>query len=210
MKNFGLTTVARASALALGVTSTSHGAIVVFTSQAAFNAAILSPGVDDFYGLNTTAATPGPLNRFAGPYSYTASSTDVFYGAGTAANPSLSTGRATSTITFRNFASGVVGLGGNFFGTNFAGAFAPGSVTLTATDGSGSVTQTIAFPQVFEFLGFVSTGPLTSVTLSAVQPVTGEFLWPTADNLTLALVIPAPSVLATLGLCGAFALRRQR
>lgn len=183
-----------AAVLTAALASPSQAAITIYTSQAAFLAAVTTPGVDTFETLSITGSTPSPITRTAGTYGYTASaSTSSFFGAGTNADHWLSTNLATDSITFSSFTGGVRALGGLFFGSDISGLFAAGSVTLTATDASGSVTQTITNATTSSFLGFVSTGPLTSVTISAVQPATP--LWPTVNNLTLAgAATPTPGV----------------
>lgn len=175
-----------AAVAAAGLSGTAQAAITVYTSQAAYLAAVGASGVDTFDNLSITASTPSPITRTAGAFGYTAAvSTTSFFGAGSTADRWLSTNTATDTITFSAFTGGVSAFGGLFFGSDIAGAFAPGSITLTATDASGTVTQTITGATTSSFLGFVSTGPLLSATVTSVQPTTG-FLWPTVNNLTLA------------------------
>jgi hypothetical protein len=218
-----------AMAALVATAGASQAAITVYTSLVAFNAATSAQGTDTYTGLSITASTPSPITRSAGAYSYTAdaSPAGTFFGAGTSANPWLSTNTATDTITFNAFTAGVAAVGGNFFGSNISGLFLSGNVVLTATDGSGSITQTIAGATTSSFLGFVSTGSMTSLTLCAVQPSLGRcatpadavvapFLWPTVDNLVLAkavVAIPEPStyamLLAGLGAVG-FVARRRR
>ncbi|WP_311959270.1 hypothetical protein, partial [Acinetobacter baumannii] len=104
-------------------------ALVVHTSQADFLAATSSTGTDTFDGFLTTGPTQGPLNRAAGSYSYTANvSTTSFFGAGTPANPWLSTNTASDSITFTNFSGGAQAIGANFFGSDILGQFALGSI----------------------------------------------------------------------------------
>lgn len=201
-----------AAAALLAVAGASHATITVFTSQAAFLAAVSAPGVDTFNDLALTSV-PSPIVRNAGAYGYTGTvSTTSFFNAGTTADVWLSTNTATDTITFNTFTGGVSAAGGNFFGSDINGAFLAGNLTLTATDASGTITQTLTNATTTGFLGFVSTGALTSITITSVQPVSG-FLWPTVNNLTLATAVPEVQtyamMLAGLGLMGFMARRRR-
>ena len=201
-----------------------QAAITVYTSLTAFTAAVGTTGTDDYTGFAVAAGTSSPIVRSAGTFSYTATvDPTVFYGAGTTGNPWLSTLTATDTITFNGFTAGVVAAGGNFFGSDILGSFLVGGMTLTATDASGSVSQTIANTSTAGFLGFVSTGALLSLKLCAVQvtinacgnsATLAPFVWPTADNLILASAAPVPEpetyamLLAGLGALAFMARRR--
>jgi hypothetical protein len=205
-----------ALAALLATAGVAQATIVVYTTQASFNAATSAQGVDTFTGLSITGSTPSPITRTAGAYTYTgAVTTTSFFGAGTTANPWLSTNTATDTMTFNTFLGGVQAVGGDFFGSDITGAFLAGDITITATDASGTVTQTIVGATTTSFLGFVSNGAMSSLTVTSVQPASG-FLWPTLDNLTLAkavVAVPEPEtyamMLAGLGLVGFFARRRR-
>jgi PEP-CTERM motif len=180
-----------------------HAQFTVYTSLASFLAAVGANGTDTYTGFSITGTTASPITRTAGAYSYTASTPSNFFGAGTVANPWLSTNVATDAITFTGFTSTVRAIGGNFFGSNISGVFQAGNVTLTATNASGSMVQTLINANTSTFLGFVSTSAITSLVLAAVQPDAG-FLWPTVDNLILAeakpgSVVPEPSTYALLG-----------
>jgi hypothetical protein len=179
--------------------------ITVYTSQADFLAAVSAPGVDTFDDL---AVEPygDTLARTAGTYSYSAFAATGLWGAGGAGDYWLSTNRGTDPIVFSGFSGGVSAFGGNFFGSDVLGEYALGNLQLTASDGSvlsynlnGATTTT--------FLGFVSSTPLSSVTLST-DGTTG--LWPTANNVVLA--VPEPStyamLLAGLGFVGLMSRRR--
>jgi hypothetical protein len=169
----------------LTAATAANATITIYTTQAAFLAAVSAPGVDTFNDLSTTTSTASPLNRTAGAYTYRASvSTTSFFGAGSGTDHWLSTNTATDTITFSNFSAGVRGVGGQFFGSDIAGLFAAGNISVSATDASGTVNQLLTLPTTTTFLGFVSNTGLTSLTVSAVQGATP--LWPTVNNLTLA------------------------
>jgi hypothetical protein len=205
-----------ASAGLLALSAASQAALTVYSTQASFLAAVAAPGVDSYTGFSITDPTSSPVTRSAGAYSYTAASTSSFYGAGTAANPALSTNAATDSITFSGFSAGVNAVGGLFFGSDVSGAFASGTLMLTARDSFGATSsQTISGATATSFLGFISTGTMTSLVVNAVSP--NADLWPTVDNLTLAgtvAAVPEPETWALLlagsGLLGWAGRRRRR
>lgn len=201
---------------ALFASTASEATITIYTNQAAFAAATSAPGTDTYTGFNITGSTASPIVRNAGGYSYTATTAGSFFGAGTTANPWLSTNTATDPVIFSNFSPFVSAIGGNFFGSDISGLFKSGDITLTAVDGSGSMSQSILNATTSSFLGFVSTSNLSSLTISAVQP-RNAYLWPTIDNLTLARGATAAAVpesatwammIAGFGLVG-YSLRRR-
>lgn len=214
-KSFGLRFLAVSALLCLSASS--YASLTVYTTQASFLAATSAQGVETFTGFNLSGPTPSPFSGSAGAYGYTASvSTTTFYGAGTTANPWLSTNTASDTITFNGFTNGAQAIGGNFFDSDFSGAFQAGSITVTATDSSASSVQTITNATTTSFLGFVSSDSLISLTVSAVQP--GAPIWPTVDNLVIAQrptsgAVPEPGsiplVLAGVGIMGLLARRRS-
>jgi len=192
-----------------------------YTSQASFLAAIASVGVDTFDDLDPTTSLATPQNRSAGAYSYTASvgPSGIFFPASDdGVDVWLSSFSRTDTITFGNFSAGVRGVGGFFFGSDVFGlSTAAASLTITATDASGTSTQVLLNPSTSSFLGFVSTGALTSLTVAVGVAGSGEDLvWPTINNLTLgtaAAAVPEPEtyalMLGGLGLLGWTARRRK-
>lgn len=200
-------------AAALGaVSSTSHAALTAFTTPASFAAATMAPATDTF-NLLPIDFIASPSSRTSGPYSYVASAPGGLFGAGSAANPWLSTNLSGTTLTFGSFGGGVSAIGGSFFGSDIAGAFLAGqNLTLTAMDSVGaSLTQTINNSIQTSFLGFASTGTLVSLAVSIANPNA----FASVDNLVLAQTAPIPEPetyamllagLATLAIVG----RRRR
>lgn len=193
---------------ALGLACASHGGIQTYSTEAAFLAAVVTPGVDSFSDLVVGGELPSPLARNAGTYTYVASSASTFFGVGEFGETWLSTNDAVASISFSQFSGGATAIGGNFFGSDIAGGFASGDVTLIASTANGSLEWTITNAVVTSFVGFVSTEPILSLLLRAEQPPT--LLWPTVDNLTLAVAavsaVPEPGtyglVVAGLAMLG--------
>ena len=187
------------------LSAASHAGLTLYTTQSSFLSATSAQGLDTYTGFSVTGATPSPIVRNAGAYGYTATaSTTTFFGAGTSANPWLSTNTATDSITFSGFTNGAQAIGGNFFGSDISGLFSAGSIILTATDSSGSSSWTIFDATVLSFVGFTSTETLVGLSVSAIQPA-GGFLWPTVDNLLLAkladdgtVTVPEPGSISLL------------
>lgn len=210
-----------AVAALFAVCGTSHASFTVFNMAAEFAAATSAPGVDTYNSFSSGNPAPSPITRNAGAYTYTAATTtSTFFGAGTTADPWLSTDKETDSITFFDFSGGAKAIGGNFFGSDAGGNFASGDITIVANDSFGAQsTQTITGATLSSFLGFVSTGTISSLVVTAVQPAIGR-LWPTVVNLTIATptavaITPVPEpegyalMLAGLGAVGFMVGRRR-
>ena len=207
------------AALIAATCASAHAALTVFTSQSNFLAQLSSAGVDTFDDLARSLVT-NPLSRTAGTYSYTASvgpRSDFFPG-GSGSDVWLASDNRFDTIQFSNFTSAVRGIGGLFFGSNESGLFTntPANFTVTATDASGSFAQMLVNPTTTTFLGFVSTGSLTSLTVWVGSQGAGTAgVWPTINNLTVGTVaaVPEPEtvalMLAGLAFTGVVARRRR-
>ena len=183
-----------------------QAAITVYTSESAFLAAVSAPGTDTFDDL-TVAPYGDTVYRTAGAYSYQAYSATGIWGAGGPTDFWLSNNTRYNPIVFSQFSSGVSAFGGNFFASDIAGQFVPdGTMVLTAVDG-GTLTYDLTGATTGSFVGFVSTAPLSSVTLGTDG---GEY-WPTANNVVLAVPEPATygMMLAGMTLLGVAARRRR-
>jgi hypothetical protein len=81
-----------------------------------------------------------------------------------------------------------------------------GTLVLTAVDG-GTLTYDLEGATASSFVGFVSTSPLSSVSLGT----DGGSYWPTANNVVLAVPEPATygMMMAGIALLGIAARRRR-
>jgi len=183
-----------------------QAAITVYTSEAAFLGAVSAPGVDTFDDL-TVASYGDLIHRTAGAYGYQAYSSTGIWGAGGPSDFWLSNNLRYNPIVFSNFSGGVSAFGGNFFASDVAGQFVPnGTLVLTAVDG-GTLTYDLYGATTSSFVGFVSTSPLSAVSLGT----DGGSYWPTANNVVLAVPEPATygMLLAGVTLLGIAARRRR-
>ncbi len=209
-----------ASAVMLLAATSAHAELTTYTSQAAYLAAVGTTSVDSFDGLGPESLDgfEGPVTFNAGDISYTASVgpiSTLFYGASD--NDSdwwLSTNNRTDTVTFSDFSTNIAGAGGFFFGSDVFGFSNPAaSITISATDSlGGTLSYTITAPTVNSFVGFVSSGNLTSLSFTVGDQIG---VWPTVNDLHLSVAaVPEPEtygmMLAGLGLLGYAARRKQR
>lgn len=200
-----------------------QAAITVYTSQAAFDAAVaaMTPalsGTDTFDDIVAGADLgSGPLARMAGGIDYSASagpeSTGLF-GTGSDSDAWLSTDSPGDSLMFGSFAPGVFAAGMNLFNSDIDGEFLRrGRITLTATDTEGTSSATIRRRDMstMSFLGVISTTTITSLEVTPFAR-RGD-VWPTVNNLTLASAVPEPEtylmMLAGIAAIG-FVARRRR
>jgi hypothetical protein len=191
---------ASALILALASSSSAQAAITIYTTQASYVAAISAPGVDTYDDLDPSQSLVTPQTRAAGAYAYTVSvgPNSEFFPAGSFGGDAwLSSDDRLDTITFDGFSSGVRGVGGYFFRTDNVGALSDrdATINLSATDDSGTVTQTLTNPTLTSFVGFVSTGAFSNIKLWVGVAGTGVAdVWVSANSLTLGSAAVAPPV----------------
>lgn len=198
------------TALAVSVLSALAGsasaAVTTYSSAASFATAITgaSQYFEDFASVAAGASGAlnfGPVNGF----SYTVDSSDSFLFNDTGL---LSTNNAGDDLVFTFTGAAVYAFGGNFWTTNIN--VQPVSSTITITVAGGG-TYSYASSSVDDYFGLVSDTPITGFSVSsATDGVTPPFDWPTADNVTVAGVIPAPGAAALLGVAALAAGRRRR
>jgi hypothetical protein len=204
-----------AAALLLIATSASAD-ITVHTSQASYLAAVGTTGVDTFDDLRLWNY-PTPAPRQAGDFGYTVTAGPMspeYWGASDdGVDWWMSTGYSHNPLTYDGFAPGIVGAGGFFFGSWYDGTSLPvDAIQLTATDSTGAtLTWTLESPDPDSFVGFVSDGSLTSLTVWK-DNIPDSFV--TVNDLHLSVAaVPEPTsyamLLGGLGLLGAAARRRR-
>jgi hypothetical protein len=203
-----------------------RAAITVYTDLAAFLAAI-APGsfTETFSSLPGFAVLPNPQTFSGGGYGFQASASfnqlavNVIGG-----DKSLSVlfGNSALVIGALSGPGPVTAIGGFFFAGDAAGSAVEPlvGVTVSATAGAASVTQSIAAPtSTTSFLGFVSDSDPFG-TVSVVRATGAQTGWASVDNLILGArattvpppaAVPAPAALGLfgLGLLGLGLLRRR-
>jgi hypothetical protein len=103
------------------------------------------------------------------------------------------------------FASGVMSVGANIFGTSNSFNSLPARITVTLADGSSYIASTSG---PTDFVGFISNGAaIYSLTMAASDTAPGD-IYVTADNMYFG--VPAPGSLALLASAGLSATRRRR
>ncbi|GAB4037496.1 MAG: hypothetical protein Fur0014_05220 [Rubrivivax sp.] len=190
-----------AVAAALTVAGAAQASIQVFEDETSFLAALSSFGTDTFDDLIPGAATEGPLARSAGAVGYTVTASPnspILYGAGTAADPWLSTNNARDFITFSGFSLPVLAIGAYVSGSDIAGLpLAGGLSAVRLTTGDGRTVEFARRAAADNYWGFLSDSPIVSFEVKTFFSRRADPVWPTVDDLTVAAV-PEPGIYAML------------
>lgn len=203
----------------LGLATLPHTAqaqTTTFTNQATFLAALTSSATQSFDSIGTGDLGATSLPFTAGAFSFTATETGSgsnLWGINSGGDRWLGTQTSTNTLTITITGGSPTALGGNFFTTNNADAFASGPVLLTLNDGT-TINYTSAGSS--DFGGFTTTSPITSVTFAGPGGSNAAARFATMNNLILGIAssssAPEPGTLAllALGMVGGLVARRRK
>ena len=215
----GLVTTGAALLLLITPGAALKAQVSSYSSLSAWLAAVSSPGLDTFNDLSSDPNnTPPSLSRSAGTYSYVARATEGLFVVGPAGDSWLSTNTASDALQLDSFTSTVRGIGGFFFGTDIDGAVvSTGTLRVSWSTSAGNGFLDLVNPSTSTFFGLVANGSLTSLSVRDLTPDDDALFWPTANNLRLAAlppaatVVPEPSTYALVGTAlGMLALVRRR
>jgi hypothetical protein len=199
-------------AITLAASGLSEAAVTIYTDRTLFELNTDGVGVDTYGDFTTDgelSLSLNPMNRTAGGFDYSAStSANVFYVIVNSNYTALSMDQE-STMTF-TFTDSITAAGGNIFMTDAAGDRIAGNMIVTFNfESGGNSVQTLTAPQADSFFGITSTERIVSMVVAPESSALGIFA--TMDNLTMAQAVPEPSLVLSswLGAC-VFLLRRRK
>ena len=188
-------------------------ATTIYTDPASFFAVVTSLGTETFESL------PDPVTPVTTPYSFnvggisvSAASLGGVYSVGSLADKWLSTASPTTAMTVNFSGDSVYAVGGFFFGNNITGLFMAGDVMVATND---LTSYEVVNATTTSFVGFISSDPITSLSVTAEQPE-GSSLFPTLNDMVFGApsAVPEPGTAMVHGLVGAaglgMAMRRKR
>lgn len=201
------------AALLLSVVMPARADITIFTNEASFLSAVSATGTDRFDDL-PASELEAQLSRTAGAYGYRINvgpGDGGFFPVMNDGDVYLAPTLAADVLRFNTFSPGVFGFGGSFFATDAYGSYVPGrTIELTAMDGSSIASYTLDGSSPTSFLGFLSTAPLSEVSLRTIGEQ-GNVYWATANNVVLAVPEPSSYAMFLVGAgIAACAVRRRR
>ncbi|HJX25730.1 MAG TPA: PEP-CTERM sorting domain-containing protein [Chthoniobacterales bacterium] len=196
----------------VALASSASAAGTFYTTEASFTLA-LNPVfyLEDFSSFTFGSPLNGTQPTYVAPgangYGWTAAAALNLYSNISA----LSTNSANDPITLTFSGLSVTAFGGIFSNTDISGAFIPGTITVTTSDGGVEVLSIPTSPG--SFIGYTSAVPIVSMVMSATSGATNN--WIQVDHFYTGAAIPEPGTMALLtlgvvGLAGAAIKRRRR
>ena len=193
--------------------------VTVFNNAIAFQNALSSFSQDTYTDLqaNTQSVDQNnvgvPLLRTNGTFQYSVDAPGDSLFTTDTADIALSTTSPLFNIEFSSFSPGINAVGGNFFPTAADFSVMSGVITFTF-NGDSNTTQTFTDPTGTDFIGFISDGDISSLSVGVnvvnPDPTNPADIFATVDNLTVGSTPEPQSVLLLLGGLAAGALRLRR
>jgi hypothetical protein len=155
-----------------------------------------------------------PLLRINGDFQYSVDAPgDALFTTAPGPDIALSTTSPLFNIEFSSFSPDINAVGGNFFPTAADFSVIPGVITFTFNGDPGTI-QTFTDPAATDFIGFISDGVISSlsvgVNVANPDPLLPADIFATVDNVTVGSTPEPQSVLLLLGGLAAGALRLRR
>ena len=192
-------------ALAAGAITLTAGASVVYENEASFLTAIQAGYyLEEFDGYTYGSYQGDTLNLSQGGWAYTISADGPVNSTLYSGDGNMSTNNATDWLRVDFTGDPVTAVGGWFFAGDIGGYYIPGPMIIELSDGTYYEFDPV---NTTDFRGFTTSEPITWMTIEATD-VGGVPAWATMDHFYVGAV-PAPGVLALLGLAGLVRSRRR-
>lgn len=202
-----LTCMLCASVLVVFAASVAQASISIYTSRSAWEAAVSYDFEEEFFSDATLNPGVSVVSTYPG---YIDTSRGVWYDRLTVPGQTYWPGEPEATTTTWEFATPLVGYGGNW---DLAGPGGPGSNIAVSYYGSWVSVGEIPNSYADGFWGFVSTDPFSKVRLQSGSNPEGAWCETyELDNMVYSPPVPEPSSILALaaGLAGLGGMIRRR